>query len=492
MKQISFFERQRDRIFSLLLSFLLMTIGSMTSPLFPLHTWVDQNCFLSVAKMWLAGKIPYRDVFEQKGPLLYLLHIPAAAFPALRFFGVYLIQIALWYAIFRAAAKISDLYLPHHKRLLTASLSALITVCSYCYSRGDNAEEFCLLPVMLSLYALLKAVREKPFPMKMRDFLIHGLFAGTVLWIKFSMLGFYIGWCLCAGILLWRDRNFLAALRAGCCFLGGMLLTALPWILYFGCNNALDDLVNVYFFSNATLYPRKISFTQFILNFFAKDIGWNPILMLPLLGGVIVYALKSSNLREKLVALVPLCTLYLFVFIGGVRYRYYLLILAAFLPFAIAHLLLVLPQRFQKLTRAKYGLLWIASLLLFGNCAYYLVKPWNSYPQVQFSAIIPENSVLLNYGFLDGGFALMSGADFPQGRYFCKVNIARDMLPEMYEAQEQTILNREADFVVIRWEPKKESIWDKYNFAPFFEYYEEIATAEETHDHYCYALYQLK
>ena len=75
---------------------LLMTVGSMTSFLFPLHTGVDQNCFLTVARAWLSGRLPYRDIFEQKGPLLYLLHIPAAAFPQTRFLGVYLVQAAAW------------------------------------------------------------------------------------------------------------------------------------------------------------------------------------------------------------------------------------------------------------------------------------------------------------------------------------------------------------------------------------------------------------
>lgn len=483
---------QRERLLTLGMSILLMTFGSMTSPLFPLHTGVDQNCFLSVAKFWLDGRIPYRDIYEQKGPLLYLLHLPAAAMPTLRFFGVYLLQIVLWYAILCTAASLSDRFLPHRYAGSVQAISGLVMVCSFCYSRGDNAEELCLLPVMCSLCDLMDASRipHGQAPISWQCILKNGVFAGLVLWIKFSMLGFYIGWCILIGIWCWREQGFLSALRAGCCFLGGMLLTTLPWLLYFGAHHALGDLIEVYFISNATRYPRKITLLQRILDFFAKDIGWNPILM-PLLLSTVITLRKHVNLREKTAIWLPMASLYCFVFIGGVRYRYYLLILAAFVPVAIS---LILPylRKISNILQHKKTLagIWCTILLLCSNCTAYFGKSSASYPQMYFAQYIPEGAVLLNYGFLDGGFALISNAQFPAGRFFCKLNIYRDALPEMYEAQEETIRTRAADFVVVRWETETETMTEKYDFSPLYTYYEEIAQANEPHDGYSYALFQ--
>ena len=47
------------------ISFVLLFFCSMTSYLFPIHNWVDQNCFLTLGKGILEGTVPYRDLFEQ-------------------------------------------------------------------------------------------------------------------------------------------------------------------------------------------------------------------------------------------------------------------------------------------------------------------------------------------------------------------------------------------------------------------------------------------
>ena len=71
-----------------------ITICSKASPLYPFNDWVDSNCFLTVGKAMLHGQVPYRDLFEQKGPLLYMLHALAALISDTSFLGVYFVEIA--------------------------------------------------------------------------------------------------------------------------------------------------------------------------------------------------------------------------------------------------------------------------------------------------------------------------------------------------------------------------------------------------------------
>ncbi len=476
---------------------LLMTVGSMTSFLFPLHTGVDQNCFLTVARAWLSGRLPYRDIFEQKGPLLYLLHIPAAAFPQTRFLGVYLVQAAAWVLLLCGIERLAGILRPAYSlrtRYAVAVWSALVIVTSRCYSRGDNAEEFCLVPVMFALCDLMQTVKSEEITFSRGLLLRNGIFAGLVLWIKFSMLGFFIGWCLVIGVLLWRGHGFLTALRAGLWFLLGMALTALPWAIYFGANHALHDLIDVYFISNATLYPRRITLLDRFLDFFRSDLYKNPV-MVPLILSGAWLSMKGTKLREKSAVWVTMILLYVFVFIGGVRYRYYLLILGAFVPFGVIALCDLLRRavftRHQAAWTAARICAYAAILLLTGNCLYFIGKPRSYYPQEQFAAYMEPGSILLNYGFLDGGFFLVSGTELPDSRYFCKVNIYREQLPEMYEEQERIIDECAADYAVIRKEDGES--WDeRYDYAPFYENYVKIAEARESYDGYCYALYRLR
>ena len=147
-----------------LLSILLMTVCSMASPLFPLHTGVDQNCFLTVGKAMLSGTVPYRDLYEQKGPLLYGLHALAAWMDSNGFFGVYLLEILNLTWMLWLYCKIAGLFLPERLHFPAAALSGFVTVTAYCFSRGDNAEEFCLPLVLYGLYAMLRCTESGTLP----------------------------------------------------------------------------------------------------------------------------------------------------------------------------------------------------------------------------------------------------------------------------------------------------------------------------------------
>ena len=77
----------------LLLAAAVITLCSKSSPLYPFNDWVDANCYLTIGHGILRGQMPYRDLIDHKGPLLYLLHAPAAALDPAGFFGVYLLEI---------------------------------------------------------------------------------------------------------------------------------------------------------------------------------------------------------------------------------------------------------------------------------------------------------------------------------------------------------------------------------------------------------------
>ncbi len=493
--------RKREQLccmaLAVLLAALLMTFGSMTSFLFPLHTGVDQNCFLTVAKAMLEGKTLYADIYEQKGPLLYALHLPAALLPGGRFFGVYLVQIACWVWILCEIYRIAKLYLSHRESLVTAAVSALIIVTAFCYSRGDNAEEFCLPMVLSSLYDLLRTFRQQS-DINAGRILKSGVLAGCVLWIKFTMLGFYIGWCLLTGIYLIKKRGFLSACRAALLVLGGMLLATLPWLVYFLVRDAVGDWLYVYFYSNIALYPRSVTLWQRIADFFAKDILWNPVMMPVVLLGA-VYHVKAKPLAADCLSRwgvpVALVFTYVFVFIGGVRYRYYLLIVGAFVPFGVIAILRMIKKLRSKYAPDRFGKIalvsgYLAALIGAGNCLYFIGKPCSYYPQVQFAHMMEStpDATLLNYGFLDGGYYLMSGSPLPESDFFCKLNIPREALPVMYEEQERLIAEQATDYVVIRWE-FDESMEEKYSFDGLYENYRLLATSTELHDEYCYALW---
>ena len=55
-----------------------ITVVSACSPLFPFNPWDDANCFFTLGRGIIHGLVPYRDLYEQKGPLLYFIYALAA------------------------------------------------------------------------------------------------------------------------------------------------------------------------------------------------------------------------------------------------------------------------------------------------------------------------------------------------------------------------------------------------------------------------------
>ena len=83
-----------------------------------------------------------------------------------------------------------------------------------------------------------------------------GITSGCVLWIKYSMLGFYVGWII-ALYLFARARNMRLELLKGIgLIVVGVLITTAPILLWFGLCGGLEDLFQVYFIQNIFLYPK--------------------------------------------------------------------------------------------------------------------------------------------------------------------------------------------------------------------------------------------
>lgn len=101
MKKISDYLDNKKIIIAILLvaSIFTLLICSKNSPLYPYNDWVDGNAFFTMGKGMFNGKVPYKDLFEQKGPLLYLIYGIGYLISHDTFLGVYLLEV-ISYTIF--------------------------------------------------------------------------------------------------------------------------------------------------------------------------------------------------------------------------------------------------------------------------------------------------------------------------------------------------------------------------------------------------------
>lgn len=233
-------------------AFGVITVCSKSSFLYPFNDWVDANCFFTVGKAMMNGVVVYRDLFEQKGPLLYFLHGIAWLISRDSFFGVYLLELAAAFFFLYYSYKSIRLYCGPQSRLLIPIL-AMLTYSSKAFCHGDSAEELCLPFLAYGVWVSLKALEERQ-SLSARECVLVGAMAGCVFWIKFTLVGFYIGWFLVPAALLVLQKNGKKLLEMVMQIAGGVVLATLPFVIYFAVNYAIGDWLEVYLYDNMFQY----------------------------------------------------------------------------------------------------------------------------------------------------------------------------------------------------------------------------------------------
>ena len=112
----------------LIFSFGILYICTASSPRYATNQWNDANAFLTMGRAMSSGLTIYKDIFEQKGPLLYLLHAVASLISDSSFLGVYIIQSLFLSATAFAAYKIASLYVGTAWSVISAVLTCFVTV----------------------------------------------------------------------------------------------------------------------------------------------------------------------------------------------------------------------------------------------------------------------------------------------------------------------------------------------------------------------------
>lgn len=521
--------------FSVITSFLFITLCSMASFLFPIHSRVDQNIFYTLGRGIIDGRVPYRDLFEHKGPLIYFFHAFAALINRHSFIGIYLLEVVFFAVTLLFMFKTARLFTGERSAYVAALLAGAVCCTSFCFKSGDNAEEYCFAFLMISLYYLMryfksadrdligvglngKMISLHTHLINYRVIFLNGILAGCVLWIKFIQLGFWIAWMGLIFFVLFLQKDYKRAFVSCFVFLGGMAVTALPWVIYFGVNHAVSDWLTIYFYDNIVLYAKHVTVWEKIsslFNSFGKDFAQNPLAIFLILLGLAFFGIMKKYFKSRfgrLSVTLTFLTLYIMVYIGGVRYDYYMLIAIPFTLFgtiAVTDCVRSMPD--MRLTRAirhftekrgtaaALGLCTVIAtgyVALAANTLPYYGKSKSDYPQYKFAEIINQKpgATLLNYGFIDGGFYLVSGIEpLPGNKFFCKVNIAQDVFPEMYEEQISMVAEKKVDYAVIRiWKGQDIEHGMRLAYEDLFQNYRIIAAADDPFETYRFFLLEQK
>ena len=257
-KSVSLFgnKEMQAAFYFLLAGFLLTLFASRSSFLYPCNDWNDANSYFSMGKALFNGKMPYRDVFDQKGPYLYFLYGLAYLVSHTTFAGVYILE-GIWaFLDLLGIYYIMRLYLKRNTALFLSPAALAVIVSSKSFYWGGSAEEICFPFLVWGLYLSIEYFKNS-YPGKAVSFKVlfaGGLLAGMVANIKFTVLGFFFAWMMCMAFSFLMMKDFFGAVKGCLVFLGGMAVPFVPWLVYFGWNHGLYEWYWGYVYINVFVY----------------------------------------------------------------------------------------------------------------------------------------------------------------------------------------------------------------------------------------------
>lgn len=447
---------------ALLSSVLTLLVATTSSPLYATNFWTDTNIFLTIGRGIANGMAPYRDLVDQKGPLIFLIYALAALITENSFFGAFLLEIVSMTAFTLISWRIASLYGEGKLTLAAIPLTALITVCCTAFTQGGSAEEFNLPALALALYVTLRRMKKEGGCV--HAWKLHAAFGACMGWvfvIKYTDCGLFFGLGLCLALFVLCTGGVKAVVRMILEMLAGFLAIVLPIVLYLAVSGALWDCLDTYFIQNIFVYSgTPMSFTGHIYNALAylrTQSAINPAVALLAFAGVAFVSLHALVRREKgcifHAAAAPMAAglLLLFCYWGEIAHPYYALAFAALVPLGLVPLGWLAP-RIKKSAWIPVG----AALLLTAILPQQLcmavplqqVKK-EEMPQTAFAQIMreEENPTLLDISSLDHGFYLAADI-LPDCRYFCVLNAnAKAQQEEIAEYLESA----KTQFVVSRY-----------------------------------------
>lgn len=478
----SFFKAYGHYIYLYIFSCFVLSLCSHFSFFYKYNFSCDPSIYLTIGRGIIDGLIPYKDLLDIKGPIIFFLY---AIFSPIKigtnYFGIFILEtIALWISI-TFIYKIIFLVSKSKKwSFFLTLIYPYVLFIQGAFLSGGEAEEFILPFVFILIYLTLKIIHNN-FKTTKLQYLFLGFSIGFVFWIKYTCLGAWIAFYLCMIIISLTSKNFNELKKLINYTFIGFLIPTLLIIGYFITNHALSDLIWGYFgwnyvyggsthesFSMKLIFILCRSFSTF---FKGNIIIWFLVVFGPYYT-IFCTKLIKQNSAKIMLALMTFSSIALEL-IGGMMFPYYRLMAFPFSVITFCWLATI----FKKIKINKW--LMLISITLMSLIGVLINNPsikqskltnYHSY-QETFAKIITKKDntpSILDFNEIDQGWYNYLGV-LPPTKYFNKMNTHYDTEYKAFtKAQLNIIQNRKVKYVICPiLKNKKENKFNKIVFQNY-------------------------
>lgn len=473
----------------LLISSVFFLLFGFNSPIYPFNSDHDFNWFITMGRGLNAGKLPYRDLFEQKGPIVYFVMAFCCLFKNYNI-AVLIVEIFCLSLFFFFAYRIAIKRLNIFYTITAILVLALAIFTSWCRMRSADAiEEFCLPIYAYFLLCWLEFLTEKRSWNWVRA-LCLGLCFGVLLWAKYTLVYFMITPMIIWFIQSIRAKQFRTTIFNILMMLLGIVIVTAPIILYFAINHALHDLLHVYFIVNMTAYSN--SDPLIVLKTLGLFFAIGPVVLVLILWGVIRFAIKHWKERTGWLVLTAFIVNLLLLSMTSKLITYYFIGLIPYAILGAIDILDLIGKKFNPVNHQSWLLVGIAAVFILitipcSSLTYEIGRSRDSYAPLVIADTIHEyenknhtKATLCCYKIGDFGF--YNTADIiPNTYYFASNYISDEKYPEMGQSFNSYAKNQVCDFIIT-----DENTWnrDKDFLLQYYQPYSYEENGEPTFYNY--------
>ena len=460
-----------ELIFLIAAAIVTITVVSTCSPLYPFNPWDDANCFFTMGRGIIRGLVPYRDLYEQKGPVLYFIYALAALISDKSFIGAWLIECAAASVFAVFSWKTAKLFtVPSGFTIFLVPVLLGITYTIKMFNFGGNAEELCFPLLSVAFYFALRSIVISGKLPSNTEALVCGIITGVLFWIKYTFIGFMAGFVICILFFAIKNKEFKKLWSLIWRFTIGFLTVTAPVLIYFLANGSLAYLWEAYFYNNIFLYfgtadtrsLENIPVIKYIYVplycFYNSTVNY-PFFGIMLISSAISTAFAEKKYRKRLIFVFVITLVFALetAFTKTVIIYYYGYILSYNFALILMPLIKGLNKleisykknpRFIKLLVSVF----LSVIFLFFLCScknlYLMLKPKNYLSQFRIAETIRQtpDAKILTYDVMDSGFYTAAGL-MPQNRFFCYLNIEENY-PAIREEQDRLVSEGYFDYIV--------------------------------------------
>lgn len=250
-----FLKRHRAGILHAILCIFIATLfvlvfSRSTSPLYPdyyayggLTDGGDSLQFQTIGKAWLDGKVPYRDLFDHKGPIIFLVNALGFLLGGGTRYGIVVLQVIALAVVIHYTLRLARLVSPNR---LWGGIVLVFTLIAYAraYVQGNSVQEYSLPFIFASVYYLVHFLQQpKGTNHPLKYAFLYGITLAVCLLTQFSNAILVAPGILVVMILLIVRRQWQNLWQNLALGLAGLLTIILPFVVYFATQGALSDMI---------------------------------------------------------------------------------------------------------------------------------------------------------------------------------------------------------------------------------------------------------